>query len=234
MLVTRIIGDCPKCGDKNRFGNVSINGNEVLRGCMSCSFQTSVPLPKIRKKILYLDQYFFSSAFREHDERFVEAAKLITQLSESQLLVAPYSSVHEDETHQWRGYDGKNRDELMEFIKTTSRGHRFNPYYIVERTQVVRAFNSFLDDKPIEFVLDEQDVFYADVHNWDNYFRIDFPRYYGDIELIRNLKDITTEGLVGVFPSWRESTNDFDEDVVHEFQTAAGIYIEYIKHMNLV
>jgi hypothetical protein len=77
MLVTRVLGDCPECGGKNSFGNVSVRGDHVLRGCKSCKYNTTVWLPKVRKKIIYLDQFFFSSAFREGYPRFVEAAQRI-------------------------------------------------------------------------------------------------------------------------------------------------------------
>jgi hypothetical protein len=198
---------------------------------MNCKYSTTVWLPKIRKNILYLDQFFFSSAFREGDARFVEAAQRIRHISALQLLVAPFSSIHEDETHQWRGYDGKNKENLMEFIKATSRGHEFEPVYDVEQTQIVRAFQAFLAGKSEVFALDERDAVDENIHEWDNYFRIDVGRYLGDIELIRDLKRQSVEGLVDLFPGWRKSTNNFDQDVALELQATAKGYIEsYLQY----
>lgn len=231
MLVTRVLGDCPKCGGKGRFGNVSVQRNRVLRGCMSCNYHTVVPLPEIRKKILYLDQFFFSSAFREGDARFVAAAKRIRDISALQLLVLPFSSVHEDETHQWRGYDGKKKEDLMEFIKATSRGHEFYPAYDVEQTQIVRAFQNFLARKPAAFEIEERDAVDDEIHDWDDYYRIDVGRYLGDIELIRDLKRQSVEGLVDLFPAWRQSQNTFEQDVELELQAASKGYIEsYVQY----
>ncbi|MDO9269437.1 MAG: hypothetical protein Q7T96_10055 [Methylobacter sp.] len=235
MLVTRILGDCPGCGGKKCFGNVSVRRDHVLRGCISCKYRTTVWLPEVRKKILYLDQFFFSSAFRERDPRFVDAVQRIRQISALQLLVVPFSSIHEDETHQWRGYDGKNKEELMEFIKTTSRGHEFEPAYNVEQTQIVRAFQAFLACKPTTFELKRCDAVEGDIDEWEDYFRIDVGRYMGDIELIRDLKQKSVEGLVDVFPNWRQSTNTFDHDVVLEMQDAAKGYIEsYFEYVSRV
>lgn len=106
MLVTRILGDCPGCRGKNCFGNVSVRGNHVLRGCKICKYSTNVWLPEVRKNVIYLDQFFFSGAFRAGEKRFLDAAQRIKHLSSLQLLVAPFSSIHEDETHQWREYGG--------------------------------------------------------------------------------------------------------------------------------
>ena len=231
MLVTRILGDCPGCGGKQRFGNVTVRGNYVFRGCMSCKYSTKVWLPEIRKKIVYLDQFFFSSAFRERDSRFVEAAENIRHISGLQLLVAPFSSVHEDETHQWRGYGGKNKDDLMEFIKATSRGHEFEPAYDVEQRQIVRAFKAFLAGNPSTFQIEERDAVDGGIHDWDDYFRIDVGRYIGDIELIRDLKHQSVEELIDLFPDWRQSTNSFDQDVALELQAAAKGYVEsYLQY----
>jgi hypothetical protein len=226
MLVTRVLGDCPECGGKQRFGNVSVRGDSVLRGCMSCKYHATVWLPEIRKKIIYLDQFFFSSAFRERDERFINAAEQIRHVSALQLLVAPFSSVHEDETHQWRGYGGKNKDDLMEFIKATSRGHEFEPAYDVEQTQIVRSFQAFLSGNTTTFELQERDAVDGNIHEWDDYFRIDVGRYIGDIELIRDLKQQSVEGLVDLFPAWRRSTNKFEQDVALECEAAAKGYVE--------
>ncbi|MBM4122426.1 MAG: hypothetical protein FJ249_07535 [Nitrospira sp.] len=231
MLVTRVLGDCPGCGGKSKFGNVSVRGNFVLRGCMSCKYRTTVSLPALRKKILYLDQFFFSSAFHERDPRFVKAAARIREISAMQLLVAPFSSIHEDETHLWRGYDGKNKDNLMEFIKTTSRGHKFERRHNVEQTQIVRAFKAFVSEKGESHNLQDRDAVAGDIHGWDDYFRIDVGRYIGDIELMRDLKRQSIENLVDVFPSWRNSTNTFEQDVAAEVRAAAKGYLEsYIQH----
>lgn len=225
MLVTYVLGDCPKCGGKGRFGNVSVQGHHVLCGCMSCNYCTKVQLPEIRKKILYLDQFFFSHAFREGDPRFTKAVERIRHLSALQLLAVPFSSIHEDETHQWRGYDDKNKNDLMEFIKTTARGHEFEPAYTIEETQVVRSFQAFLQGEKISFDLQKSDAIRGNIHEWDDYFRIDVGRYIGDIELIRDLKRQSVEGLVDLFPEWRTSTNTFEQDIALELRDGAKGYI---------
>jgi hypothetical protein len=194
---------------------------------MSCSYRKTIWLPPVRKKILYVDQFFFSSAFRAQDPRFVKAAQRIRQMSAFQLLAVPYSSVHEDETNQWRGYSGKCREDLMEFIKATSGGHEFKPAYRVEKTQTIRAFQSFLSGGPSAFDIEERDAFDEDIHEWEDYFRIDVGgRYVRDIELQRELKQKSVENLVDLFPSWRQSKNTFDEDVAFEMREGAKAYIE--------
>ena len=226
MLVTRILGNCPSCGGINKFGNVSVRGDHILRGCFSCKYRETVPLPQVRKKILYLDQFFFSSAFHARDRRFVRAAERIRHVSALQLLAVPFSSIHEDETNQWRGYSGQNKDDLMKFIKATSRGHEFEPAYEVEKAQIERAFQAYLAGTPPAFQLCEDDAVEEEIHAWDDYIWIDVGRYIGDIELMRNLKQESVEALVKVFNQWRQSTHTFNEHVALEMREMAKGYID--------
>lgn len=228
MLVTRVIGSCPKCQRAESFGNVMVRSDHVLRGCKRCDYSERIYLPPLDKKIIYLDQFFFSAAFRERDARFVEAAELIKRATSDQVLLAPYSSIHEDETHQWRGFDGHSKEDLMQFIKATSRGHEFEPSYSVEHDQILRAFDSFLSNDASDFEIDRRLAIRSDVNHWEDYFRIDVGGYRGNIELIRDLKNQGIDGLVDtVFPAWRASTASFDENVIIELRDAAKFYFKF-------
>jgi hypothetical protein len=180
-----------------------------------------VQLPAVRKKVLYLDQFFLSHVFRENDPRFIEAAGRVKKLAALQLLVVPYSSVHEDETHQWEKYA-----ELFNFIKATSRGHEFSPAYDVERIQLEKAFDAWLVGKRAEYVRDDRDAFRDNVHVWEGYYRIDVGRYTGDRDLIRSLKEQTIQGLVTLFDGWRQSRRTFEQDLLSEYDEAGRGYLQ--------
>jgi hypothetical protein len=231
MLVTRIIGDCPRCGAKRSYGNVSVIGQELIRGCQRCDYRTSVCLPAIRKKVIYLDQFFFSHAFRGGDVRFVRAADRIKRITHLQLLVSPYSSVHEDETHQWRGYKDKTGGDLMEFIKATSRGVTFERAYRIERTQVLRAFSAFLSNARAAYALERQDAICGELDKWDSYFRIDVGTYTRDIELKRRLKTEAVRDLVALFDQWAHSAETFEQYVSFEMRDAGRLYVKMYLEM---
>lgn len=232
MWVTRVLGNCPGCGAIKKFGNVSVRESYVLRGCSSCQYSEHIPLPPLRKKVLYLDQFFFSHSFLEKDRRFVDAAQQISKISADQLLVVPYSSVHEDEAHQWLGYRGMDKEDLVKFIKSTSRGHGFEPVYEVERSQMARAFQSFRSEESPTFKLQDDDALDRKVHAWDDYVWIDVGRYMVNIEMARDLKQQSVEALVDeAFPNWRQSTLTFEEQVSVEMrETAKGYLAAYAKY----
>ena len=82
MLVTRTLGDCPRCKGKHCFGNVSVHDDTVLQGCERCRYESTILLPKIHKKVIYLDQFFFSHAFRGVEPRFLHAVERVKRMAQ--------------------------------------------------------------------------------------------------------------------------------------------------------
>jgi len=148
--------------------------------------------------------------------------------------VAPFSSIHEDETNLWQGRTGKTKEDLMEFIKTTSRGHKFKRRHNIEQTQIFRAFQAFASGNGSPSDIEAKDAIAGDINEWDDYLRIDVVRSLGDIELMRDLKQQSVDILVGdVFPKWRSSSSTFEQDVSEEIQAAAKGYLDsYFQHFS--
>ena len=211
MLITHLLDDpCPKCGEKGRYGNVNVTNNILKRGCNNCNSWISFPLPGLQKKIIYLDQFFFSHAFRAHEKPFVDAANRIKDMAARQLLVCPFSSIHTDETHLWRH---KQRDNLYQFIKQTARGQKYNLAFQIKKTQIRKAFSAFVAQAEISNYVEESDAFLKDIHRWDDYIYIDIGPILGDLEVKRVGKTQSIAGLVNLFPKWAELTTSFDTDV---------------------
>lgn len=238
-LVTRIIGDCPECGAKNAFGNVSVGADVVVRGCLFCKYGYHWPLPPVRKKVLYPDQFCFSRAFRRkdpaQDQKYVAAFARLEELALRQVLVVPYSSVHEDETYQWKGDDAQTHKELMDFIKRSSGGHEVERASSVQREQLSSAFVRYLKGGSAEPEIDPSDAVPSDLHSWTDYYWIDVPGYWNDTTRIRQAKEGAIADLVRVLPQWRDSQNDFAADLAVEYRGAASAYLngfrDYVMKM---
>ncbi len=216
MWITQPLDEpCPKCGVIGQYGNVNITGNILNRGCNKCGKWFRHLLPDITKKIIYLDQFFLSHAFRQQETNFVEAANRISDLASRQLVVCPYSSVHTDETHLWRH---EQRENLYKFIKQTARGHKFSQSYEIKKEQIVRAFDAFRTQGDRNTELVENDAFHENIHEWDDYMWIDLRPILGDLEAMRQGKDNAIAALVAIFPEWEKLQTSFSEDVAEEAQ----------------
>ncbi len=232
MLVTRIIGKCPGCGAEASYGNVNISQNILLRGCFRCKYFDELLLPPLSKVVLYLDQFFFSHAFRAKRSDFVAATEIISKLAHEQLIVCPYSRTHEVETHQWLS---PQRQALFEFIKHTSRGHEFWPDYRVRKRQILRGFQRFLKSDTTSYVIEKADALPHDINEWEDYIRIEVDRPLDDVEKTREMKERSVKKLIGLFPVWRSDKTSFEEDQAAELADARIFYISvYLKKMERI
>ena len=222
MLVTRVLGPCPVCGHE-RYGNVDVYGNHVLRGCERCRASEQVWLPALRKKVLYLDQPFFSGAFRggERNRHYVELADHIQRAASAQLVTIPRSSIHDYETRLW-----ERGDELLEFIKRTSRGHTFERAYNVERRQILTGFSRWLAGEVSAYPLVQREALSERVHDWDGYFVVGVRHQPGDNEAQREFKRQSLEGLLNLFDGWRASEETFEQCVAGELAGAKRLYLD--------
>lgn len=231
MLVARVLGDCPGCGGSQCFGNVLVFRDHVLRGCGRCKYEAHYLLPEFKpKKVLYLDQLFFSAAFRNKldpakgQPKIVRLMRRIKHLASAQLLTVPRSSIHEAETRQW-----KLRKEALAFLKLTSRGREFERDYKVERAQVLKAFQAWLRGADPLYEIDQKEALTQRVHEWDGYLIVDveFDRGDGSAERARKLGSV--ENLVNLFDEWRTSTSTFKEDFDGELAGQARLYVSAHK-----
>ncbi|WP_235577979.1 hypothetical protein [Pseudoxanthomonas sp. Root630] len=171
--------------------------------------------------MLYLDQPFFSGAFRGGDPRYVELAERIQHAASVQLLTIPRSSIHDWETRLWsRG------NELLEFIKRTSRGHTFERAYNIELRQIIRGFRRWLSGDDATYPVEQRGALTQRVHVWDDYFFVDVHHEPGDTELQRQLKQQSTERLLDLFDGWRQSDEPFEQSVAGELAGAKRLYVD--------
>jgi len=178
-----------------------------------------------RKSILYLDHNFFSSVYRGKDARLIAAMERITELLDLQLVAVPYSSTHEAEAEFYT-----QRDHLVKFIQRVARGHQFKPYYRVEETQILKAFQAYLSNTPASYIKEERDALSSSVHNWDGDPPFSVFRSASGVERKRRFKEQAVEGLVNTLSNWAASKNTFDQDVELELRDAGRILMtQYAK-----
>ena len=175
-----------------------------------------------RKRILYLDQHFFSLVYKGKDSQWVTAMQRITELLDLQLVAVPYSSTHEAETDLYI----ERRDDLLNFIQRVARGHHFLPYYRVEGTQILKAFQAYLAESPATYMKEESDALPSSVHGWDDDYSISVFRAASGADRKREFKRQAVEELVNTLTNWAASKNTLEEDMALELTDSARILME--------
>lgn len=174
-----------------------------------------------RKSILYLDQHFFSSVYRGNDPQWDTAMRRITELLDLQLVAVPYSSTHEAEAAFYT-----RRDDLVKFIQRVSRGHRFEPYYQVEQTQILKAFQAYLANGPASYIREERDALPSRVHDWDGDYSVSVFSAAIGVDRKRAFKQRAVEELVNTLANWASSKNTFEQYMELELKDSARILME--------
>jgi hypothetical protein len=143
----------------------------------------------------------------------------IIELLDLQLLAIPYSSTHIQEAD----LNGEYRDELVQFIQRISRGHRFEPYWRVEETQIVKAFDAFLDKDPAAYQKEDRDALSPSVHDWDGDYSVSVFSAATGMERRSFYKQKALAELLRVLPQWANKARTFEEDMALEISDAARL-----------
>lgn len=65
---------CPDCGS-DTFGVLMIGNHQYSRRCITCWYDGRFPLPKLKKKVIYLDQFVISNMMKQLDPDSSESKK---------------------------------------------------------------------------------------------------------------------------------------------------------------
>lgn len=93
---------CPKCGCTYLIERVIQTLSGTVGFCATCGTQSEVPLPRITKKLIYLDQWFLSAACLEsdmsHAREEVRLCEKLQTLKAQQKVYLVISDIHSRET----------------------------------------------------------------------------------------------------------------------------------------
>jgi hypothetical protein len=165
---------CPRCGVE-KFGVLLINRDSYKRCCSECTHKADFPLPKLKKKIIYLDQFVISEIMKLNnpgtkahaavaDNPFwSELDKLLKELRHLQLICCPASGEHENESLLSRSF------AFADFKKTyenLSGGVYFDSGNTIKTKQVVALVQAWARGIQHEFSFEASRIINGKPHGW--------------------------------------------------------------------
>lgn len=215
MFVNAPWTDCPECGTKGSFGVLMISEHQFTKRCVNCWLDEKHPLPEIRKKIIYLDQFVISNITKEldpdrpkhsqspHSRFFLQLFEKLDRLSKLQLVVMPYSSVQENESAV-----DPNYKKFRAVFRQLSHGVSFNDPQRILYSQILDEFYRWQNKEPLDQPHHFSSYFSKDPHVWQERFRIDLNfTYEGIASELRQNKILTKSKLKEVVDGWRADTS---------------------------
>ncbi len=219
--------DCWQCNGKGTFGVLSIGGQSVTKRCTNCRYSQTEMLPKLDKKVIYLDQFAFSELFKiragtRREDKWTdfwsEVDRLLNQAVLLQQVILPHSNIHHNETIVSPFAEGLR--ETQEAIGGDIAFVNTDEIQLRQIEEYVRAY--FEADEPkIAYNID--DVLQGERNDWLPDMRItvgmDWSRFAPET---REGRDNTHAEMVGLIEGWQKSGSGFDEVLKREL----GAYFE--------
>ncbi|MDP2586315.1 MAG: SEC-C metal-binding domain-containing protein [Candidatus Komeilibacteria bacterium] len=236
---------CPdlKCQAENSFGVSFLMSGQgsYTRECIKCGYKKDYILPKIKKNILYLDQFVISNLVKLLDKSHPSHERIkadpfweslfikLEAASKSQAIVCPDSFYHVDES-LIGNIDFRLMKRLYEHF---SNGKTLYPSVIIERDQITKHFEGWLEGRKIKFELKPENIaFEKDLHSWSAGMMISVGGrpYPGQLENIQKVNTFTKEQLKEVWTRWQNEKNiTFVQRVKEETLGMGKGLIEVVK-----
>jgi hypothetical protein len=172
---------CPKCGH-DTFGVLTIDGDRYSRRCRDCLHMVDrFPLPKLRKKIIYLDQYVVSNLMKlenpahqrndrlKTDPFWQELRSLLMELRRLQLIVCPDSASHVSESRI-----SPFNAELKKMYEHLSGGVTFSSFEAIKSRQIGELARAWSEGREPLFEFNPRNVLSEDLNQWSKRYYITF------------------------------------------------------------
>jgi hypothetical protein len=224
---------CPAC-EVERLGRVSVRGTGLTRRCLSCGYWATYRLPRLSKKVIYLDQFAISEMAKAADpalsvrlkpaERdfWMTLFEILDRLVSAHLVVCPVSAAHYDES-----IASRLPKALEQICLRLSGGVRAHGLDQVRRVQIYDDVRALAQPDYRSRGLCRGRAFSGDgLDGWLDRFVV-FQPFQADARAIaswRAWRDEVGEELQDVARSWREHPAKFEAAIEHELVAAAQQY----------
>lgn len=213
-----------------------VNPHSFVRRCNQCRHTGTEPLPRLRKKVIYLDQFAISYLAKagqgsdtasQPSDWWRSLYSRIRGLVDLQLVACPVSEFHHTESMV-----SKIDEVLMGTARSLSAGVVFHDADAIRRGQLYLHARLWLQGRASEEPdLDVTRVIDDRVDGWQPRLQIevklDVPPDL--IEDVRSLRGAFDEGLRSLWPRWRQEDLPF----VQRFREEAMAYGPTILGMTL-
>lgn len=221
--------NCPNCKSQNTYGMFPLSSSKgYSKECTKCGHTQSYPLPKLKKKLVYLDQFVISNiaklldpSHKSHQEikkdPFWESLFIkLEKLQDANLIICPDTFYHRDES-----IAGEIPFYLMERLyEHFSESKTLIPHLVVYRYQIKQHFEKWIrGEAPFQWEFEPRTIAWEDFNEWSFGIKVSVrsgPRR-GERERLLKTNDEIKDGLVTLWTDWtNEQPATYKERVERE------------------
>ncbi|HZS16489.1 MAG TPA: hypothetical protein VFA51_01010 [Candidatus Udaeobacter sp.] len=208
-----------------------------VRRCIKCPFDQSLPLPAIKKRIIYLDQFVISNMMKELEApattdrpAFYKALfEKLDHLSKLQLIVCPESPIQDHESAVDPRYE-----KFRAVFRLFSHGISFQAPVTILHAQIARAFRCWLKGEPCQADVDRRFALTKNPDVWQDRYRIDVNYTMdGFVDALKQRSELVTRYLDEKCERWANEQNfDFKQTFGDELAgVGLGILGEHKRYL---
>ncbi|WP_413288381.1 hypothetical protein [Bdellovibrio sp. HCB337] len=238
--------ECPKCREIF-FGVIGFGEFGYNRRCAKCSYPTPpepsyfISLPKLNKKIIYLDQCILSRMVKtlhpdlnKADQFASSAFEMLDRLSKLQLIVCPDSHFHEEES-----IFSATPNEHKRVFELLSHGISYVDMWTIFRHEVYEQLQKWFESREMgQTNIPIERVMRGKVNEWQGrlLITVNSKRVEMAKPSLENTKNAIFADMKPVFERWeRESGKNFNywyqQEISHWPFSIADGYKKYLQQM---
>ena len=228
---------CGACSRKT-LGVHSVGGSVLHKRCTNCRSEVPFPLPILRKKALYLDQFMFSGIYKARNngrlldghEAFVkEVNERLRRCVLLQQVVLPHSHIHHRETIVYA--QGK---DLREFYEVFGGDVELKDGESIQLAQTLKFAEAFFGDHEPEISFSLDEVTDKSRDDWLPTIHIGVSAdYSGFAPDIRRVRDEGHADLKALVETWVKKRPSFSTVLEHEFSQFSAVKINALDQVFL-
>lgn len=199
-----------------------INSRGYTKECYECGHAERYPLPTIKKKIIYLDQFVIDNFVKALDPKhpkhekviqdpfWLEAYKKLDVLSKAHLIVCPDSFYHQEESGPTTYFE-----DMQRMYEHLSGGVTFYSEEEIVQAQMEKHFLHFLQGKPTLFPTpDPSEIVIGELNEWHSHLRISINKKPQKEEVEKRIKQKEKgyQDFLNVFKRWQTERGKRFED----------------------
>lgn len=211
---------CPRCRGQE-FGILipDVGPDSFTRRCKACWHTVRMPLPEIRKKVVYIDQSAFSNIMKvlspetqgheraAADPFWMALYEALDVACHLQLAACPDAMEHEQES-----LTSPFNEALKRTYEHFSCGLTFKSSEQIKLSQIASAARCFARKEALEFDFDPEGIVHGRLHGW-------LPRIFpstsgnlpGTIDRLRVSRSVGHAQLEKLFQKWQANKPSFGE-----------------------
>ena len=218
------------------------------RRCINCWFDKRFSLPRLTKKVIYLDQFVISNMMKELDDAestprsrshagfYLELFETLDRVCKLQLAVCPDSSIHNLESVVVEASYGK----LRSVFRHLSYGVSLRRPDVILHSQTTSAFEAWIRGEDIVPAIKQDWVLEGKIDAWTDKIRIDLNYTVpGLAKELRASAEARTEHLIAVCQGWKDAPDlslkqVFEQEVRNLGASTLEVYARYLSKYILV